>query len=177
MSLQQKKADFFKRTIYNKATLQPLSLVEKVSVWERYEEAKKERNKMKKMNAPLFEKLEKLNLKPKTNAHTTSAPKKKVPLPFKLWSYFCKLPQYKSLTQKQKSEQYRNMTPDEKLALENEMKEKEDEKEDEEDMDGEVVAVSVLAVEEILSRQDAPTAVFELELAIALSLGVTSRGK
>ena len=135
MSLQQKKIDFFKRTIYSKSTLQPLSLVEKVSVWERYEEARKEQNKMKKMNA----KLEKLNVKPSTKSSLpVSEPKKKVPLPFKLWSYFCKLPQYKSLTQKQKSEQYRSMSFDEKLALENEMKEtekkeKEEEEEDEEE--------------------------------------------
>jgi hypothetical protein len=139
MSLQQKKADFFKRTIYSKSTLQPLSLVEKISVWERYEESRKEQKKMKKMNASLFEKLEKSNIKPTTKPSVpAAATKKKVPLPFKLWSYFCNLPQYKSLSQKQKSEKYRAMSFDEKLALENEMKETEKkEKNDDEEEDDE----------------------------------------
>lgn len=125
MTESDKKARFFNRVIYDKATHEPLSLAEKVFRWERYEEAKKIQRKINKENKALFDQLSpefKKQLEEMAGSNPPLEKKKKEIIPqFKLWHYFCKLPQNKGLTQKEKSSRYRELSNAAKLQLEYEL--------------------------------------------------------
>jgi hypothetical protein len=131
---EQEKIDFFNRHQFDRKTLQPICMAERATLWERHQEGKKEWRKLIKERDAALDHLKKTNpvayaqlkefaekhAKPKP-ASAANQPKKEVPEQLKLWQYFCKLPQNKGLSQKEKSQRYRAMDMAERLVLENDL--------------------------------------------------------